>query len=145
VAVRMLLREMGALSKAAKPSPIIGDNKETVAFATKNKMTKNMRHVPECYHLTREWYAAGEIAPLWCPGTENPADLLSKPVSSQALDLLRGRLCGYADAEGNLEVYPEPERAERKLAPGRTPDWAKFDELGPRFYTGERDTAAGAC
>ena len=132
VAIRMLLREMGALAPDARPSPVIGDNKETVNFAVHNKMTKNMRHIPECYHLTREWFMAGEIAPLWIEGDSNPSDLLSKPVSKQVLVRLRGTLAGYDDP---LADYPKPERGTQRPVPGRTPDFSKFDDLGPRFNT----------
>ena len=103
VPIRGILREMGALGAQDMPSPLIGDNLEAVGYATKNKSTKGMKHVPAVYNLTREWVAAGEVVPLWIEGDMNPSDMLSKPVARQVITRLRGSLAGY---DTDLLVFP---------------------------------------
>jgi hypothetical protein len=129
VAIRMLMQDMGAIPRDAHPTPVIGDNLQAVDFANEEKMTSAMRHVREQYHLSREWAGTGDIKCYWIPGTENPSDIVSKPVAKQVLDKLLGMLTGYAEGVLKYLVPPKPRVSVQR----DTVHWEWLDMLGPRF------------
>jgi hypothetical protein len=126
VYVRMLMQDAGMVPRRAAPSVVTGDNKLTVGFIVEAKMTANMKHVRECYMLTREWVASGDIVAEWIAGTRNQADVVSKPVTKQVLEALGGIATGYGDT-----VFNPVERKRGMFTRSRreTVDWGKLGRL----------------
>jgi hypothetical protein len=126
VYARMLMQDAGMLARDAAPSIVTGDNKMAVAYAIEEKMTANMKHVRECFMITREWGHTGDVAPEWISGLENRSDVVSKAVTKQVLNKLGDLACGYGD-----EAYNPAERQRPKAARPRREviDWGKIGRL----------------
>ena len=72
---RSLLSEIGYDMKAI---PISGDNQGSVFIAQNPVTDGRSKHIDIRYHYVREKVQEDEIALSYIPGTENPADLLTK-------------------------------------------------------------------
>ena len=126
VYVRMLMQDSGMLGRHAPPSIVTGDNKLTVHFATEKKMTANMKHVRECYMLTREWGESGDVVAEWVGTTANPADTCSKPVNRQVITTMGDLATGYTDPPFNPIDRPRPKEARSRR---EVIDWTKLGKL----------------
>ena len=63
------------------PVPIFTDNQSFIAFS-KNEMNNNRtKHIDTHFHYTRKQIDKGTIKLLYIPTLENPADILTKPLS----------------------------------------------------------------
>ena len=103
--MRMLMIDIGILERDAPPNMVIGDNKNAVIYATELKLTPNMKHLRECYFLSREWHQSGEMTYWWVNGTDNPADPMSKPVSKEVIAAQADRVLGYTDERYELPAH----------------------------------------
>ena len=76
IELRYMLRMLGAPVEG--PSWVFGDNKSVVTSSTIPSSTLKKRWNALSYHRVREAVAAGIINVIHMPGTENPADVLTK-------------------------------------------------------------------
>ncbi len=74
--LRYMLRMLGVPVKG--PSRIFGDNKSVIINSTVPSSTLKKRWNALSYHRVREAVAAGIVNVVHLPGTENPADVLTK-------------------------------------------------------------------
>jgi len=123
---RMLMQDVGMMGRTAPPSILTGDNKMAVGFAVEDKMTANMKHVRECFMITREWGHSGDVAAEWIGTKGNWADVVSKPVTKQVIDALGGIACGYGETVYNPA---NRERAEGARPRREVIDWGKIGRL----------------
>ena len=75
-ALRITLRYLGV--RIEEPSFLFGDNESVVKSSTVPHSLLSKRHHALSYHTVREAIAAGIVEFHHIPGTENPADILSK-------------------------------------------------------------------
>jgi len=122
----MLMQDVGMMGRTAPPSILKGDNKMAVGFAVEGKMTANMKHVRECFMITREWGHSGDVAAEWIGTKGNWADVVSKPVTKQVIDALGGIACGYGETVYNPA---NRERAEGARPRREVIDWGKIGRL----------------
>ena len=97
VYLRQLGQDVGYIPRDAPPTRMYGDNLNAVVYGTEQKITANMRHMRECYFLTREWYMCKAILPCWLPGDKNCADVTSKPCSREVIIKHKPRALGFTD------------------------------------------------
>ena len=65
------------------------DNAATVQTSKlKEQILNNNRRIDTRFFKICDHVEAGEITILWCPGTINPADLFTKPLTNQRLYLM---------------------------------------------------------
>jgi hypothetical protein len=77
--LRALLDELGFPQKHA--SPLLCDNKGTVACTHDPHSHSRMKHIDITEHFIRDCVNRGVIDVQHIPGTQNPADLLTKPLA----------------------------------------------------------------
>ena len=62
------------------PVPLYTDNQSYIAFSKAAIHNKRTKHIDIQYHYTRDQIEKGNILLLYIPGTDNPADILTKPL-----------------------------------------------------------------
>ena len=63
------------------PVPLFTDNQSFIAFS-KNKINNNQtKHIDTHFHYTHDQINVGTIKLLYVPTLENPADILTQPLS----------------------------------------------------------------
>ncbi len=77
--LRYKVRMMGVVIDGA--THIYGDNMLVIMNTSKTESTLNKKSNTVCYHTVRESVAMGETLTSHIPGTENPADLITKVLS----------------------------------------------------------------
>ena len=77
-----------------RPIVIHVDNTGAIALGKNNMVTKRSKHIDIRYHFTRECYVDGLINIVHVPTSANLADVLTKPMSRQKLDVFDGLLFG---------------------------------------------------
>jgi len=65
----------------SSPSTLFVDNNSAILVAKNPEHQSTMKHVKRSYHWIREKVADGEIKVVHIPGTNNPADIFTKPLS----------------------------------------------------------------
>ena len=86
---------------AFKPIPLFADNKSFILFS-KNDINNNCtKHIDTHYHYTKEQMDAGNIDLHYIPSSENPADILTKALSSHKHEHLLNVL-GICSAWGGV-------------------------------------------
>ena len=60
--------------------PVAGDNKAALQMARNPVHHKKGKHIDIAWNLTREEVYKGSLAPVHISTTENPADLMTKPL-----------------------------------------------------------------
>ena len=88
ITVRMCLIELGFMSKANKAVLYI-DNQATVTIAQDGGYYPKLAHINREHKYIMQCVENNEIEVFWIPGSENPADCLTKPLGRAALDKLR--------------------------------------------------------
>jgi hypothetical protein len=83
---RNLLHELG--SPVTKSSPLMIDNASSVQVAKNPEHHGRMKQLNLCYFWLRDVVDQGIITPIHLPSTENPADLLTKPLDASKLSIL---------------------------------------------------------
>jgi len=75
---RHLLGEFGY--DISHPSPILVDNTSTIQVAKHLEHQSTMKHVHCAYHWIRDHIERGDISVTHVPGSENPANIFTKPL-----------------------------------------------------------------
>ena len=73
--VRELIKELGLGKWVERPTPMIGDNQNSITWSKEDMMADGNRHFEHKYFTVRERVALGEIALYWLSGKLNPADV----------------------------------------------------------------------
>jgi len=76
--MREFLDEIGY--DVSAPSTLFVDNNSAVLIAKNPEHQSTMKHVNRSYHWIREKVADGEIKVQHVAGTDNPADIFTKPL-----------------------------------------------------------------
>jgi hypothetical protein len=63
------------------PIPMFTDNQSFIAFTKSDVSNARTKHIDTHYHYAREQVNAGNIRLHYIPTLENPADILTKPLS----------------------------------------------------------------
>ena len=78
---RGLLSDLGLTQD--EPTLLYVDNQGAIALATDRRSCNRSRHVDRRYFKVRELVALGEINVQYIQSADNPADLLTKPLSAK--------------------------------------------------------------
>ena len=62
------------------PITIFEDNQATIEFSNHNLHHAKSKHIQQRYHYTRESVKRGHITLAYVPTSENPADIMTKPL-----------------------------------------------------------------
>jgi len=73
--IQSLLRELGF---SESRTPICGDNQGSIFIASNPVQEHRTKHIDIRYHYIRERVEEGDVELFFIPGTDNPADLLTK-------------------------------------------------------------------
>jgi hypothetical protein len=65
------------------PVPIFTDNQSFIAYSTSDVISTRTKHVDTHYHYTRDQVEKGNIILHYIPTLDNPADILTKALSSR--------------------------------------------------------------
>ena len=84
------------------------DNQSCIKMATGIKFTPRTKHIALKYHHFRLNVKSGRVEIVYTPTQEQLADILTKPLSSEAFFTLRYMLCGWRCL--TLSVEPSPEK-----------------------------------
>jgi len=57
------------------------DNASAIKLTRNPEFHGRTKHIPIRHHFIREAVERGDVTPIWIPGRENPADLLTKPLN----------------------------------------------------------------
>ena len=79
VYLRNVLDAMGF--KQDSPTKIYCDNEAVKSFSEDAKFRDRTRHIDIKYHKIREWIEQGQIEVVTIRGSDNPADIGTKPLS----------------------------------------------------------------
>jgi hypothetical protein len=77
--MRYLFEELGY--DVSCPAPLLLDNKSAIQVAKHLEHQSMMKHIHCAYHWIHEQAEQRQIAVTHVPGTENPADIFTKPLS----------------------------------------------------------------
>jgi hypothetical protein len=86
------------------PSIIYCDNSAVVALSSTVKVSKKSRHMLYRMHYVRQAIRDGVVAVRHVKGTDNVADLLTKPLPRREFERYRDRLLGYDTAVSDSVV-----------------------------------------
>ena len=70
---------------------------------------KRTKHIRRRHHFVRECAEEGDLTVHWIPGDENPADMLTKPVTGARLQELR-ELAGMTMTKNDAKSDDATER-----------------------------------
>ena len=86
---------------AFKPIPLFADNKSFILFSKNNINDNRTKHIDTHYHYTKEQMDASNLDLHYIPSSENPADILTKALSSRKHEHLLNVL-GICSAWGRV-------------------------------------------
>jgi hypothetical protein len=92
------MKEHGVELPTTKPTvycKLFEDNAGAIHIAKSPKMRPRTRHINQKYHHFREWVKSGLIGILAIDTEEQPADLLTKPLSVASFVKHRKRVMGW--------------------------------------------------
>ena len=95
VYVRRLLEELQIFS--FKPSILYEDNRACIEMSSKHGLHKRSKHINVRYHWLREMVLLGEIQLRHIPGTDMPADILTKPLPQASFERHRATILNIAN------------------------------------------------
>ena len=92
--------------KFVQHSPIIihEDNQACIDFSNHNVHHAKSKHIQQRYHYTREVIKKGDIKLAYIPTSENPADIMTKPLTPHNHFPHFHRLLVYLPSSGDLEI-----------------------------------------
>jgi len=92
--MRYVLGEFGY--DTSRPSPILVDNASAIQVARHPEHQSTMKHVHRAYHWIRDHVERGDMMVTHVPGSENPADIFTKPLGRVKFAKFRAMLglCG---------------------------------------------------
>ena len=85
--LRGLLQDLGQAQ--TEPTIIKEDNQSTIALATNGRTSRRSKHIEVRFHFTRSKIEDGSIRLEYCPTGAMIADLMTKPLASNAFSRLR--------------------------------------------------------
>jgi transposase InsO family protein len=88
--MRNLLTEFGF--NFTSPSPLMIDNNSAVTVAKNPEHHGRMKHLDLRFHWLRDTVEAGHISPIHIPTTAQAADIFTKPLKRQKIDVCIGLL-----------------------------------------------------
>ena len=88
--MRNLLTEFGF--NITSPSPLLIDNNSAVTVAKNPEHHGRMKHLDLRFHWLRDTVEAGSISPIHIPTTTQAADIFTKPLKRQKIDVCLGLL-----------------------------------------------------
>jgi len=96
--------------KFIQHNPIIihEDNQACIEFANHNVHHAKSKHIQQRYHYTREVVKKGDIKLAYIPTSENPADIMTKPLTPQKHLPHFLRLMTFLSPSGDLEIDKVP-------------------------------------
>ena len=121
VDIRLTLRYMGI--KIEPHGYMFGDNKSVVTQSTLPHSQLTKRHHLYSYHRVREAVAAGFLRMFHIPGTDNPADVLSKHAGApQSWPILKYLLFwrGDPDSDSQSSTTKKKKKKSMKVNKART-------------------------
>jgi Reverse transcriptase (RNA-dependent DNA polymerase) len=104
IANRDELRYLGV--KVEGTTILYGDNRSVIDNSTIPHSRLNKRHIALSYHRVREALCAGIMDFLWIDSKNNPADILSKHWSRQAINDMLHSLLFMPSSRGELRTDP---------------------------------------
>jgi hypothetical protein len=72
--------------------PLHIDNESAVKLTKNPESHARTRHIDIRYHYIRELVEDGTIETIWIPGTENPADMFTKPLAAPPIEMICKKL-----------------------------------------------------
>jgi hypothetical protein len=93
VYIRQLLVDLGF--KQDEPTMIMEDNQACIAMSNNQIIQKRTKHIDVRYHFVREKVESKEVELVYIPTQHQLADILTKPLSSIRLAMIRNRMMGY--------------------------------------------------
>jgi hypothetical protein len=94
--LRRLLESLG--HKQESPTIIYEDNQSCIAMADNPAQSQRIKHIDIKYHFVREKIQSGDIKLVYVQTERQLADLLTKALTREKLQKLRGRVLGYDKA-----------------------------------------------
>ena len=96
--------------KFLQRSPIIihEDNKACIDFSNHNVHHAKSKHIQQRYHYTRDVIQKGKISLAYIPTSENPADIMTKPLTPTAHVPHFLRLMIFLPSSGDPEIDEVP-------------------------------------
>ena len=88
--IRLLLEELKLPVKI--PVPIYVDNQAAIFNASNPTQERRTKHMDVRYHKIREFVEEGKVDLFYIPGTDNPADLFTKPLGRIKFEQFRKSL-----------------------------------------------------
>ena len=95
--LRILLTEIGY--KLRLPTPIYADNQGAIFNASNPTQERRTKHMDVRYHLIREYVEQGIVALYYVEGSENPADIFTKPLGRVKFEYFRKSLGLVIDSQ----------------------------------------------
>ena len=74
---------MGSSKSFSPPTPLMCDCQPAIDTIVKDGFSEKSKSIRLSYHVIRDIYKRNEIVPIKVEGTENPSDLLTKPVTKE--------------------------------------------------------------
>jgi hypothetical protein len=88
--LRWILGDMGMIQE--QPTVLHCDNQSCMAIAKNPVFHARTKHIEIQYHFVRELIVSGEIEMVYCPTTENCADIFTKALCRDTLEQLLPKL-----------------------------------------------------
>ena len=83
--IRLIMTELKLLDPSST-TPIFEDNRGCKILAENSQVNPRTKHISIKYHFIRDHIAKGEIKVIACPGSEQIANILTKPIYGTTLD-----------------------------------------------------------
>jgi hypothetical protein len=87
---KIMLDELGFPMRC--PAPVYADNQGSIFNASNPTQERRTKHMAVRYHKIREFVEEERIAIFYVPGTENPADIFTKPLGRVKFEEFRKSL-----------------------------------------------------
>ena len=100
VYLRQLLLDLGQPQHMA--TVLFEDNQGCIAMAANPVLHKRSKHIDIRYHFVRERVASGEIELKYIPTAQQLADLLTKALSRERVEMLRAGVLGHGQVRSAI-------------------------------------------
>jgi len=107
LSLRMLLADLGLGAPAVGPTTLWTDSQILLDGTRCERLGKSSRWLAARYAMMRFGVACGIIAPSKCPAADNVSDIVTKPLTGEALVRHRATILGLAHA-----VLEDPTRGD---------------------------------